>query len=40
MQMQPSAYIGKLDQSGALTWVGGWKTTEGGLEVLETLQLD
>lgn len=40
MHMQPSAYIGKLDQAGALTWEGGWKTTPGGMEVLETLNLD
>lgn len=38
--MQPSAYIGKLDQSGALTWEGGWKTTEGGMEVLNSLAVD
>lgn len=37
MHMQPSAYIGKLDESGALTWEGGWKTTPGGMEVLETM---
>lgn len=40
MHMQPSAYIGKLDQAGALTWEGGWKTTPGGMEVLETLTLE
>lgn len=40
MGMQPSAYIGKLDQAGALTWEGGWKTTPGGMEVLETLNFD
>lgn len=40
MRMQPSAYIGKLDQAGALTWEGGWKTTPGGMEVLETLNFD
>lgn len=40
MGMQPSAYIGKLDEAGALTWNGGWQTTQGGLEVLKTLQLD
>lgn len=40
MQMQPSAYIGKLDQAGALTWEDGWKTTGGGMEVLATLELD
>ena len=39
MGMQPSAYIGKLDQAGALTWENGWKTTGGGMEVLETLEL-
>lgn len=39
MHMQPSAYIGKLDEAGALTWEGGWKTTPGGMEVLETLNL-
>ncbi len=38
MQMQPSAYIGKLDSSGALTWENGWQTTPGGMEVLETLE--
>lgn len=40
MGMQPSAYIGKLDEAGALTWNGGWQTTQGGLGVLKTLQLD
>lgn len=40
MHMQPSAYIGKLDQAGALTWEGGWKTTPGGMEVLKTLNFD
>lgn len=40
MHMQPSAYIGKLDEAGALTWEGGWKTTPGGMEVLETLNFD
>ena len=35
--MQPNAYIGKLDQAGALTWEGGWKTTAGGMEVLESI---
>lgn len=35
--MQPSAYIGKLDAAGALTWDGGWKTTRGGMEVLATI---
>ena len=40
MHMQPSAYIGKLDQAGALTWEDGWKTTPGGMEVLETLNFD
>ena len=40
MRMQPSAYIGKLDEAGALTWEGGWKTTPGGMEVLETLNFD
>lgn len=37
MHMQPSAYIGKLDQAGALTWENGWKTTAGGMEVLSTM---
>lgn len=40
MHMQPSAYIGKLDQAGALTWEGGWKTTPGGMEVLKGLNFD
>lgn len=40
MHMQPSAYIGKLDQAGVLTWEGGWKTTPGGMEVLETLNFE
>lgn len=38
--MQPSAYISKLDEAGALTWENGWKTTPGGMEVLESLALD
>lgn len=38
MHMQPSAYIGKLDQAGALTWEEGWKTTPGGMEVLKALE--
>lgn len=40
MRMQPSAYIGKLDNAGALTWENGWKTTRGGREVLESLKFD
>lgn len=40
MGMQPSGYIGKLDQAGALTWEDGWKTTPGGLEVLKTLDVE
>lgn len=37
MSIQPSAFISKLDQAGALTWDGGWKTTPGGLEVLASM---
>lgn len=41
MQMQPSAYIGLLDQAGALTWEeGGWHTTEGGMEALNAMNLE
>lgn len=38
VNMQPNAYIGKLDKAGALVWSGsGWQTTKEALEVLETL---
>ncbi len=38
VNMQPNAYIGKLDKAGALVWAGeGWQTTKEALEVLETL---
>lgn len=40
VHMQPSAYIGKLDAAGALTWDGGWKTTDGGMEVLTTIDVN
>ena len=36
VNMQPNAYIGKLDKAGALVWTGqGWKTTKEALQVLE-----
>ena len=38
VNMQPNAYIGKLDKAGALVWSGsGWQTTKEALEVLDTL---
>lgn len=38
VNMQPNAYIGKLDKAGALVWTGdGWQTTREALEVLDTL---
>lgn len=36
--MQPNAYIGHLDQTGALAWDKGWKTTDGGRRILEEMQ--
>lgn len=37
MHMQPSAYIGLLDQAGALTWENGWLATKGGMEALDSI---
>lgn len=36
VNMQPNAYIGKLDKVGALVWTGkGWQTTKEAIEVLQ-----
>lgn len=38
VNMQPNAYIGKLDKAGALVWTGeGWQTTKEALQVLDTI---
>ncbi|MBM7000155.1 hypothetical protein I3I95_08500 [bacterium] len=37
MHMEPTAYVGKLDQAGGLAWEDGWVTTEGGRRILDEI---